>query len=33
LEDGGRIEFTQGPQNLEQLLGQFIFSMQDDGEK
>ena len=31
LEDGGRIEFTQAPQNLEQLLGQFIFSMQDDG--
>jgi phospholipid/cholesterol/gamma-HCH transport system substrate-binding protein len=33
LEDGGRIEFTQAPQNLEQLLGQFIFSMQDDGKK
>ncbi len=30
LENGGRIEFTQAPQNLEQLLGQFIFSMQDD---
>lgn len=29
LEDGDRIEFTQAPQNLEQLLGQFIFSMQD----
>ncbi len=29
IEDGGRIEFTQAPQNLEQLLGQFIFSMQD----
>lgn len=29
LEDGGRIEFTQAPQNLEQLLGQFIFNMQD----
>lgn len=25
---GGRIQFTQAPQNLEQLLGQFIFSMQ-----
>lgn len=24
---GGRIEYTQAPQNLEQLLGQFIFSM------
>ena len=28
LDDGGHIEFTQAPQNLEQLLGQFIFSMQ-----
>ncbi|NCC22708.1 MAG: outer membrane lipid asymmetry maintenance protein MlaD [Alphaproteobacteria bacterium] len=28
---GGRIEYTQAPQNLEQLLGQFIFSMQSDG--
>jgi phospholipid/cholesterol/gamma-HCH transport system substrate-binding protein len=26
---GGTIQFTQAPQNLEQLLGQFIFSMQD----
>jgi phospholipid/cholesterol/gamma-HCH transport system substrate-binding protein len=26
---GGHIQFTQAPQNLEQLLGQFIFSMQD----
>ncbi len=24
------IQYTQAPQNLEQLLGQFIFSMQDD---
>ena len=31
LKDGGEIQFTQAPQNLEQLLGQFIFSMQ--GEK
>lgn len=30
LEPGGRIEFTQAPQNLEQLLGQFIFSLQDE---
>lgn len=30
LEEGGRIEFTQAPQNLEQLLGQFIFSMNKD---
>ena len=28
LADNGRIEFTQAPQNLEQLLGKFIFSMQ-----
>lgn len=27
---GGVIEYTQAPQNLEQLLGQFIFSMQDE---
>lgn len=31
LKDGGMIQYTQAPQNLEQLLGQFIFSMQ--GEK
>lgn len=30
LHSGGRIPFTQAPQNLEQLLGQFIFSMQGD---
>jgi len=28
IENGGRIYYTQAPQNLEQLLGQFIFSMQ-----
>ncbi len=33
LEDGDAIQYTQAPQNLEQLLGQFIFSMQDDKEK
>ena len=33
LESGDRIEFTQAPQNLEQLLGQFIFSMQTDDDK
>ncbi|MGE4312845.1 MAG: outer membrane lipid asymmetry maintenance protein MlaD [Pseudobdellovibrionaceae bacterium] len=33
LEDGGRIIFTQAPQNLEQLLGQFIFSVQDEKDK
>jgi phospholipid/cholesterol/gamma-HCH transport system substrate-binding protein len=27
LPDGGVIQYTQAPQNLEQLLGQFIFSM------
>ncbi|MGH1456480.1 MAG: outer membrane lipid asymmetry maintenance protein MlaD [Alphaproteobacteria bacterium] len=30
IEKGGAIQYTQAPQNLEQLLGQFIFSMQDD---
>lgn len=29
IKEGGRIQYTQAPQNLEQLLGQFIFSMQD----
>ena len=32
IEDGGVIEYTQAPQNLEQLLGQFIFNMQDKDE-
>jgi phospholipid/cholesterol/gamma-HCH transport system substrate-binding protein len=30
LAPGDRIQFTQAPQNLEQLLGQFIFSMNDE---
>ncbi|MGH1375118.1 MAG: outer membrane lipid asymmetry maintenance protein MlaD [Alphaproteobacteria bacterium] len=30
IEPGGNIQYTQAPQNLEQLLGQFIFSMQND---
>ncbi len=29
LQSGDQIEYTQAPQNLEQLLGQFIFSMQN----
>lgn len=33
LPPGGRVQYTQAPQNLEQLLGQFIFSMQKDDEK
>lgn len=33
LEDGDVIEYTQAPQNLEQLLGQFIFNMQDKEEE
>ena len=33
LEDGGRIIYTQAPQNLEQLLGQFIFSVQDSKDE
>lgn len=32
IEDGGVIEYTQAPQNLEQLLGQFIFNMQGKDE-
>lgn len=32
LSAGGMVEFTQAPQNLEQLLGQFIFSMQGNGD-
>lgn len=32
IEDGGLIEYTQAPQNLEQLLGQFIFSLSGDDE-
>ena len=27
MKDGDRIQYTQAPQNLEQLLGKFIFSM------
>ncbi len=33
IEDGGVIEYTQAPQNLEQLLGQFIFSLQGKDEE
>lgn len=33
IEVGGVIDYTQAPQNLEQLLGQFIFSMQDKEEE
>lgn len=33
LAAGDKIEYTQAPQNLEQLLGQFIFSMQDKKEE
>lgn len=33
IEDGGTIEYTQAPQNLEQLLGQFIFNMQDKDDE
>lgn len=33
LEPGARIPYTQSPQNLEQLLGQFIFSMQGADKK
>ncbi len=30
MAPGDRIQYTQAPQNLEQLLGQFIFSMSDE---
>ena len=33
IKNGGHINYTQAPQNLEQLLGQFIFSMQTNDEK
>ncbi len=33
IEPGGRVAYTQAPQNLEQLLGQFIFSLSDEKEK
>ncbi|MBI1326460.1 MAG: outer membrane lipid asymmetry maintenance protein MlaD [Alphaproteobacteria bacterium] len=33
IADGGRIEYTQAPQNLEQLLGKFIFSMSESKDK
>jgi len=32
IEPGGSIQYTQAPQNLEQLLGQFIFSLSNDKE-
>ena len=30
IPDGGEVNYTQAPQNLEELLGQFIFSVQND---
>jgi phospholipid/cholesterol/gamma-HCH transport system substrate-binding protein len=32
IPPGGRVPYTQAPQNLEQLLGQFIFSMNKDDD-
>ena len=32
LKDGDRITFTQAPQNLEQLLGKFIFSVSGNND-
>jgi phospholipid/cholesterol/gamma-HCH transport system substrate-binding protein len=29
IPQGGKIQYTQAPQNLEELLGKFIFSMKD----
>lgn len=33
MKDGDRIQYTQAPQNLEQLLGKFIFSMSSKDDK
>ena len=33
IENGGRIQYTQAPQNLEQLLGQLIFSVSNDNKQ
>lgn len=33
LAAGGEIQYTQAPQNLEELLGKFIFSMQGKDKK
>ncbi|MEM7679693.1 MAG: outer membrane lipid asymmetry maintenance protein MlaD [Pseudomonadota bacterium] len=33
LENGGHINYTQAPQNLEQLLGQFIFNAADESSE
>lgn len=33
LSDGGRIAYTQAATNLEQLLGKFIFTMNDNKDK
>lgn len=33
ITEGGRVIYTQAPQNLEQLLGQFIFSMSGAKDK
>lgn len=33
IQPGGTVQFTQAPQNLEQLLGQFIFSVSEDKSK
>ena len=32
LAPGGRVPYTQAPQNLEQLLGKFIVSMQNSDD-
>ena len=33
LPENGHIQFTQAPQNLEQLLGKFIFSVSENKDK
>ncbi len=32
IKPNGLVQYTQAPQNLEQLLGQFIFSMQNNDD-
>lgn len=33
IASGGTIEYTQAPQNLEELLGKFIFSVKEEKDK
>ncbi len=33
MASGDQVQYTQAPQNLEQLLGKFIFSMKNDSKE